>query len=68
MNWGRLKEWRTIIFFAAALASAQATGTTLSTIRQRWNMNAVRIPISVTQHENDASYLGRVAGVVRLAN
>jgi Cellulase (glycosyl hydrolase family 5) len=44
------------------------SATTLITIRQRWNMNAVRIPVSVAQYDHDASYLSRLGEIVRRAN
>jgi uncharacterized protein (TIGR03437 family) len=43
-------------------------GTMFSTIRQRWNMNMVRLPISVERAERDAAYLPLVAEMVRRAN
>jgi len=44
------------------------SATVLITIRQRWNMNAVKLPISMVEFQRDPGYLRRVAGVVRLAN
>ncbi len=45
-----------------------ATPTTLSQIRQRWNMNAVRLPVSVSAANRDPDYLGRVAGAIKKVN
>ena len=44
------------------------SATTLITIRQRRNMNSVRIPVSVEHFEADASYLSRLGEIVRRAN
>src|SRR5438309_4008619 len=41
---------------------------TLITIRQRLNMNAVRIPVSVAQYEAGSAYKLRLEEFVRLAN
>lgn len=43
-------------------------GTMFSTIRQRWNMNMVRLPISVTRAERDPGYPALVKEMVRRAN
>ena len=43
-------------------------GTMFSTLRQRWNMNAVRLAVSVDRSERDAGYLLEVAEMVRRAN
>jgi uncharacterized protein (TIGR03437 family) len=43
-------------------------GTMFSTIRQRWNMNMVRLPISVERSERDPAYPAHVAELVRRAN
>ena len=42
--------------------------TTLITIRQRLNMNAVRLPISATEYDGSSEYRSRVERLVRLAN
>lgn len=42
--------------------------TTLITIRQRLNMNAVRLPVSAVEFEASAAYRSRVDRLVRLAN
>ena len=48
---------------------AAMTGPTFGVIRVRWNMNTVRLPVSVALWQRDGSrYLDRVAEVVRLAN
>jgi Cellulase (glycosyl hydrolase family 5). len=52
---------------AANLAPAM-TATTFSTIRLRWNMNALRLPVSVLLGLRDPAYLPRVATIVRQAN
>ncbi|PYT32964.1 MAG: hypothetical protein DMG57_00030 [Acidobacteria bacterium] len=44
------------------------SATTLITIRQRLNMNAVRIPVSVAQYEAGSAYKLRLEEFVRLAN
>ncbi|MCC6537727.1 MAG: cellulase family glycosylhydrolase [Bryobacterales bacterium] len=43
-------------------------GTMFSTIRQRWNMNMVRLPVSVDRAARDAAYLPLVREMVRRAN
>ena len=43
-------------------------GTMFSTIRQRWNMNMVRLPISVTRSERDRAYILHVTELIRRAN
>lgn len=43
-------------------------GTMFSTIRQRFNMNAVRLPVKVDSALADPAYLPRVAELVRRAN
>lgn len=43
-------------------------GTMFSTIRQRWNMNMVRLPISVSRAGRDAGYLPLVKEFVRRAH
>ena len=43
-------------------------GTMFSTIRQRWNMNMVRLPVSVARSEREPDYLVHVAELVRRAN
>src|SRR5437588_5018015 len=45
------------------------TEATLGVVRLRWNMNILRLPVSVTLWRRDrVRYLDRVAAVVRLAN
>jgi uncharacterized protein (TIGR03437 family) len=44
------------------------SATVLNTVRQRWNMNAVRLPLSLSDFESDPRYLEAVAEVVRRAN
>jgi uncharacterized protein (TIGR03437 family) len=44
------------------------SATVFSTIRQRWNMNVVRIPLSLSDYARDPRYLQSVAEVVRRAN
>jgi hypothetical protein len=41
---------------------------TFTTMRQRYNMNAPRLPVSSTIWANDPQYLTRVAGIVKQAN
>ena len=43
-------------------------GTMFSTIRQRWNMNMVRLPASVARSEREPGYLVHVAELARRAN
>ena len=43
-------------------------GTMFSTIRQRWNMNMVRLPVSVTRSERDPAYILLVSALARRAN
>ena len=43
-------------------------GTMFSTLRQRWNMNMVRLPVSVTRGERDPAYLPLITEFVRRAN
>ncbi len=43
-------------------------GTMFSTIRQRWNMNMVRLPVSVDRSERDPAYILHVTEMVRRAN
>ena len=48
---------------------AAMTYATFGVIRLRWNMNTVRLPVSVRAWRRDgAAYLDRVAAIVRLAN
>ena len=42
-------------------------GTMFSTIRQRWNMNAVRLPLSVDESQTPG-YFDRIREIVRRAN
>jgi len=44
------------------------SATTFSTIRLRWNMNAVRLPVSVPDCESNPACLPGLARVVRRAN
>ena len=44
------------------------SSTVLSVIRQRWNMNAVRLPVSLADFESDPAYLERIAEVLKRAN
>jgi uncharacterized protein (TIGR03437 family) len=44
------------------------SSTSLITIRQRLNMNAVRLPVSATEYIKDSGYRSRVEHLVRLAN
>ncbi|MBY0508190.1 MAG: hypothetical protein K2X03_30025 [Bryobacteraceae bacterium] len=43
-------------------------GTMFSTIRQRFNLNTVRLPVSVERALRDPEYLPRIAELVRRAN
>src|SRR5437763_17170963 len=45
---------------------ATLTATTFSTMRQRWNMNALRLPVGIAI--TDPDYLPYVAEIVRKAN
>ena len=48
---------------------AAMNGTTFTTIRQTWNMNAVRLPVASRIWQRDGQdYLDRVARIVKLAN
>jgi uncharacterized protein (TIGR03437 family) len=50
-------------------AEAALNRVTFAVLRYRWNMNAVRLPVSVPLWQRDGQeYLNRVAEVVRLAN
>ena len=55
---------------AADLANVAAmNGLTFRVMRQRWNMNTVRLPVSAAVWKRDGQgYLDRVAAVVALAN
>jgi uncharacterized protein (TIGR03437 family) len=55
---------------ATDLANVRAmSGFTFRVMRQRWNMNAVRLPVSAAVWKRDGQgYLDRVAAVVALAN
>ena len=44
------------------------SATTFSTIRQRWNMNVVRLPIKVASFMNDVNYRRTASAVVSRAN
>ena len=44
------------------------SATVFSTIRQRWNMNAVRLPLNLADYAGDPLYLQKVSDVVRRAN
>lgn len=48
--------------------AAALTATTFSTIRLRWNMNALRLPVSSWIDGADPAYLPRVSDIVRKAN
>ncbi|MGH6961283.1 MAG: cellulase family glycosylhydrolase, partial [Dongiaceae bacterium] len=51
------------------LLTAAAGDLTFAVMRRRWNMNAVRIPVSVATWQCDGqAYLDRVAALVRRAN
>jgi len=48
---------------------AAMTGFTFRLLRQRWNMNTLRLPVSPSLWERDGDdYLGKVAGIVGAAN
>jgi uncharacterized protein (TIGR03437 family) len=47
---------------------AGLTATTFSTIRQRWNMNVVRLLVSVRRWEDEPAYLDRIDEIVQKAN
>jgi uncharacterized protein (TIGR03437 family) len=54
---------------ADAAAQEAMTAHTFRIIQQRWNMNAVRLPVSATIWKRDgAAYLDRVAAIVAAAN
>jgi hypothetical protein len=56
-------------FEAAAQSIAAMNGVAFGVIRIRWNMNAVRLPVSVRAWRRDGgAYLDRVAAIVRRAN
>ncbi len=66
-----LPEFRTLPADPEAKSAAgfgPHSATVLSTIRLRWNMNAVRIPLSLSDYAADPQYLHSVGGVVREAN
>jgi uncharacterized protein (TIGR03437 family) len=44
------------------------SATTYSAIRQRWNMNAVRVPLDVAEEETTPGYLAEAGKMVRSAN
>jgi uncharacterized protein (TIGR03437 family) len=44
------------------------SAATYSAIRQRWNMNAVRMPLDVAKEARDTGYLAALGKTVRLAN
>jgi uncharacterized protein (TIGR03437 family) len=44
------------------------SATTYSAIRQRWNMNAVRVPLDVEEEERTPGYLAEAGKMVRSAN
>ncbi len=44
------------------------SATTFSTIRQRWNMNTVRLPVNVPAYVHESVYRGTVTDIVRKAN
>jgi hypothetical protein len=55
---------------AADLANVRAmNGFTFRVIQQRWNMNAVRLPVSAAVWKRDGkAYLDRIAAIVALAH
>ena len=53
---------------SSAAAFGPLSATVLITIRQRLNMNAVRIPINPTAYLASAAYRGRARRLVRLVN
>jgi uncharacterized protein (TIGR03437 family) len=52
----------------SAVAFGPLSATTLITIRQRLNMNAVRLPVSATEYDANSEYQSRVERLVRLSN
>ena len=44
------------------------SATVFNAIRQRWNMNVIRLPVDVVRHTSDASYAARLEQAVRNAN
>ena len=50
------------------MESPALNATTFSTIRIRWNMNALRLAVSIPMSLSDQDYLPRAAGIVRKAN
>jgi uncharacterized protein (TIGR03437 family) len=66
----QLPEFRTLS--SASRSGAAAFGphsaTVFDTIRQRWNMNAVRLPLNLSDYGSDPKYLQSVGEVVRRAN
>jgi uncharacterized protein (TIGR03437 family) len=44
------------------------SATVFSSIRQRWNMNAVRLPLNLADYASDPEYLQKAGEVVRQAN
>jgi uncharacterized protein (TIGR03437 family) len=52
----------------SAAAFGPLSATTLVTIRQRLNMNAVRLPVSATEYDANSEYRSRVERLVNLSN
>jgi uncharacterized protein (TIGR03437 family) len=44
------------------------SSTVFGTVRQRWNMNAVRVPLSLSDDAADANYLQAAGEMIRRAN
>ena len=44
------------------------SATTLNAIRQRWNMNVIRLPVDVVRYTSEPSYPARLEQAVRNAN
>jgi len=62
-----LPEFRTRLQGPAAAFGAQSA-TVLSTIRQRWNLNAVLLPLNLADYYSDPQYLEAAGEVIRRAN
>lgn len=54
--------------FSAPGAFGPYSPSTFSSIRQRWNMNAIRVPLRISDAAREAEYLAEVRVVVREAN
>ncbi len=65
-----LPEFRTLAPRAAETAPGFSpySSTVFGTIRQRWNMNAIRIPLSLVDYAGDAGYLQALGDTIRRAN